>query len=326
MKVDPTLCLKRAQHVIDAQGGGLPRRTLVNGLRAATQFRTHAASGRELALGASHFGGRPHMPASVEWPHWAGYEQADHVLDEKRAAGLRDVLRALGAPTNEAEPIRLPRGKKPTPLSFLAQIDLDETPDPTGLLPSHGYLCFFYDVEQFPWGFDPRDAGAARVIFFESDKAMLTSVAPPAGAVEYTAHRVDATVTGTLPRWPYQLELELEGASEDEYWALAEEHIAGPAPHHRLFGWPKQVQGEMDLECQLVTNGIYCGTPEGYAKAEAKRLETGREDWVMLMQIDTDDEGPGWMWGDNGCLYFWIRKQDLAARRFDRTWTILQCH
>jgi hypothetical protein len=25
-------------------------------------------------------------------------------------------------------------------------------------------------------------------------------------------------------------------------------------------------------------------------------------------------------------LYFWIRKQDLAARRFDKSWTILQCY
>jgi uncharacterized protein YwqG len=46
---------------------------------------------------------------------------------------------------------------------------------------------------------------------------------------------------------------------------------------------------------------------------------------MLLLQIDSDD-AIGWTWGDAGRLYFWIRKQDLAARRFDRVWTILQCH
>ena len=31
------------------------------------------------------------------------------------------------------------------------------------------------------------------------------------------------------------------------------------------------------------------------------------------------------MWGDMGCLYFWIRESDLAAQRFDDAWMILQC-
>ncbi len=45
----------------------------------------------------------------------------------------------------------------------------------------------------------------------------------------------------------------------------------------------------------------------------------------MLLQIDTDEQGPDWMWGDMGCLYFWIRKQDLDERNFDRIWAVLQC-
>ncbi len=53
----------------------------------------------------------------------------------------------------------------------------------------------------------------------------------------------------------------------------------------------------------------------------------GAKDWILLLQVDTDDDsdGPGWMWGDCGRIYFWIRRQDLAARRFDRAWTVLQC-
>lgn len=34
----------------------------------------------------------------------------------------------------------------------------------------------------------------------------------------------------------------------------------------------------------------------------------------------------GLSWRDAGRLYWWIRRQDLAARRFDRVWVGLQCH
>jgi uncharacterized protein YwqG len=45
--------------------------------------------------------------------------------------------------------------------------------------------------------------------------------------------------------------------------------------------------------------------------------------WQLVLQIETDDEvGP---WTGEGCLYVCIRKSDLAERRFDRCWTMLQC-
>jgi uncharacterized protein YwqG len=80
----------------------------------------------------------------------------------------------------------------------------------------------------------------------------------------------------------------------------------------------------MDLECQLVSNGLYCGDESGYNDARAKLLEENRSDWVLLLQIDSDDFCE-MMWGDCGMLYFWIRKEDLAARNFDDVWMILQC-
>lgn len=80
----------------------------------------------------------------------------------------------------------------------------------------------------------------------------------------------------------------------------------------------------MDLECQLVSHGLYCGDASGYQATRAKELEAGRQDWILLLQLDTDDDA-GMMWGDGGMLYFWIRKEDLERSRFDRCWMILQC-
>ena len=80
----------------------------------------------------------------------------------------------------------------------------------------------------------------------------------------------------------------------------------------------------MELECQLVSNGIYCGDSVGYHSDEAKTLRSGASDWMLLLQIDTDDD-TAMMWGDVGTIYYWIRKQDLVEGAFDRTWMILQC-
>jgi uncharacterized protein YwqG len=41
--------------------------------------------------------------------------------------------------------------------------------------------------------------------------------------------------------------------------------------------------------------------------------------------VDLAEEAAGMMWGDAGRIYFWIRREDLLARDFDRSWLILQC-
>jgi uncharacterized protein YwqG len=54
-------------------------------------------------------------------------------------------------------------------------------------------------------------------------------------------------------------------------------------------------------------------------------LEKGAQDWILLLQVDSDDDAQ-MMWGDAGMLYFWIRRQDLAQAAFGKAWCILQCH
>jgi uncharacterized protein YwqG len=111
---------------------------------------------------------------------------------------------------------------------------------------------------------------------------------------------------------------------EDAYCEFRDSVYEGQPAHH-LGGYPDPIQSEdMDLDCQLVSNGLYCGDESGYKDKRAAMLEAGRSDWTLLLQIDSDD-GTEMMWGDGGTLYFWIRKDDLAARNFDDVWMILQC-
>ena len=95
---------------------------------------------------------------------------------------------------------------------------------------------------------------------------------------------------------------------------------------NQILGYANCVQGTMELECQLVTNGLYCGDSTGYEDPRSKELEVGKSDWVLLLQIDSEEDKTGMMWGDCGRIYFWIKKQDLADKQFDKTWCVLQCH
>jgi hypothetical protein len=114
------------------------------------------------------------------------------------------------------------------------------------------------------------------------------------------------------------------GMTREEVSAYAGVLVAGDMTIHRLLGHPDPVQGDMQLECQLVTNGLYCGNASGYRDPRAAELRPGAVDWRLLFQVDSQDEA-GMMWGDVGRLYYWIRYHDLIAGHWDLSWLILQC-
>jgi hypothetical protein len=91
-----------------------------------------------------------------------------------------------------------------------------------------------------------------------------------------------------------------------------------------LFGYPGQIQDDMQEECALVTGGLYCGDPSGYEDPRAASLREQAPHWALLFQV-ASEEAAGMMWGDTGCLYYWMRDADLRRRDFDQAWMILQC-
>jgi uncharacterized protein YwqG len=93
---------------------------------------------------------------------------------------------------------------------------------------------------------------------------------------------------------------------------------------HRLLGHPDQIQGDMMLECQLASSGIYVGNSKGYQSDAAQRVRTGANEWRLLLQIDSDERSK-MMWGDVGRIYYWVRDADLRARSWERVWLCLQC-
>jgi uncharacterized protein YwqG len=119
-------------------------------------------------------------------------------------------------------------------------------------------------------------------------------------------------------------DVERLGMTREEGFAYAELFHDRDDVIHRLLGHPDPVQGDMQVACQLVTNGLYCGDSSGYEDPRAADLRTGAAEWRLLLQIDSQDEAE-MMWGDVGRIYYWIKHSDLVARDWELSWLILQC-
>jgi uncharacterized protein YwqG len=254
-------------------------------------------------------------------------EATSDSLGESRLGGSPDVPNGFVLPTAKGKP-----------LDFLLQLKLDELPR-HGLserLPATGLLSFFYDLNEQPWGYDPKELDGFRVFHFPeratlerveigSEFAMSPSALRfwRAWSLPSYGSRVGDRLLEELRSAPHKDE-EFDQLHELSH-ALFRSAAPNPdGPSHRIGGHSDNVQGDMQLEAQLVMNGLYCGDASGYNDPRRAKLESTCEEWQLLLQLDSDDDA-GFMWGDCGMLYFWLRDQDLANGDFSRTWMSLQC-
>ncbi len=245
-----------------------------------------------LKLGTSKLGGSPDLPPGFKWP----------VFED-------------------------------SPLSFLAQLNLLDVKqyDIEGILPTEGMLYFFYNDENQVWGFDPADRGNWLVAYSNIPYQQLSRTAPPP-----KLHQNGIFDTGKLSFYPEYIipgweslpiqSLDLDREELDKYLVLAEQVNSWNDPNmHRLLGYPQEIQGEMQLECQLVSHGLYMGDADAYNDPRVRELKPGAHNWQLLFQLDSEED-LGMFWGDVGRLYFWIPQDALKARDFEQVWLILQCY
>jgi uncharacterized protein YwqG len=257
----------------------------------------------------TRLGGHPDLPPAADWPSWRG-----------------------------------------RPLSPIAQIRLEDVArfDEEGVLPRAGLLSFFWDSgavggyaagldvnNAAGWGFDPADAGSARVLYIH-DASSASRREPPGRLAPQAVLGARALAPRSriaIPPWgstDFDV-LGLDVSQTEAYLGLSDAldrlQAAGDGSEmtHQLLGYPDQIQGDMQLESQLVTHGLYCGDGTGYADPRRSELESGAREWRLLLQVDSDPEGLGVMWGDGGRIYFWSRGRDLIEQRFDATWLLFQC-
>ncbi|MCL2026247.1 MAG: YwqG family protein [Leptospirales bacterium] len=213
-------------------------------------------------------------------------------------------------------------------LAFLMQLRFSDInkdgylPD----LPTSGLLYVFYDDEQ-PWGREPEDRGAWRILFFEETSELKMRRYPKDLKTRYKEKYICAkNITTYQPMEDDRILDALESDDNDDEYYDFRDSVYGDEPLHHLGGYCDPIQGaDMDLDCQLVSNGISVDSETEHMKERGKILAEGRDEWTLLLQIDSDDYTE-MMWGDSGMLYFWIRKTDLAAHNFDNVWMFLQCY
>jgi uncharacterized protein YwqG len=198
--------------------------------------------------------------------------------------------------------------------------------DLAGALPGSGMLYCFYDMVDQPWGYDPANRSAWRVLYSDIDRSSLARALPPQAVPDWyplPVCEVAFYAELTLPPGgsPEVETLDLNAEEKDRYFSLIIDDTV-----NRLLGYPAELQGDIRWEAQLASNGVYLGSgPVDTRNPKISRLLPGVSEWRLLFQMDDDNEGgAAWFGGAGGRLYYSIRQDDLRARDFDHIWASFQ--
>jgi uncharacterized protein YwqG len=245
-------------------------------------------------LGVTRLGGLPDLPPGMAWP------VVDGVL-----------LEFVGQ----------------FRLADLAPYDAEERLPPTGM------LYFFFDGMLTGYG---RGEGQDRcaVLYYDGPLDALERRAEPAHDHEYFDIFYPCVLEcETVWMLPPKEEIDEEDAffppvvpiltSMEEDRAYRE--LRKRAFAHQLLGHPAEVQGgEMRLFVVTTqdTAGYFASDRYGNYDHRDELIEEMRR-WRLLAQFQSD-RPTGMDWGCGGMIYFWIREEELAARRFDRVYGMLE--
>ncbi len=217
------------------------------------------------------------------------------------------------------------------PLAFVAQINLLQLPHKEDL-PESGMLYFFYDQNDMPWGFDPKDKDKFAVIFLEDSASQLTIQPTPKSAlgefIEFPEAKLVFKRSKSYPSINSEL-INLTTVDDDTCDLVRDlwDEFSGDEAIHQVFGFPDIVQtDDMEEQCQLASNGINCGSSlfRYFHYLYSLFHSSQPNEWLLLFQCDTDDNAC-LMWGDLGKIFYWIKATDLKSRNFKKCWLVLQC-
>ena len=252
-----------------------------------------------MAVGCSKIGGMPDLPENIRWPYFTGTDF--------------DGLTAS------------------RPLAFLAQFNLSELAPYDGdcRLPKSGMLYFFYEAHTMLWGFDPKDSGNAKV-FYAPEGANLSRRNFPDDLEQQCKLPELALSYSPVRELPDIAEQRFGLVDFDEYEQACRRYgcTMNESSSTKLLGYADLIQGDITYECEAVSRGINCGgASDMLTQSERDDIQAHASDWVLLAQFDGIYDGYGYEleWGDDGCIYFYIKKEDLRRRDFSKCWCVLQC-
>jgi uncharacterized protein YwqG len=267
--------------------------TMLDLLRPA--FHLRALEPGEPRVG--HLGGDPELPADVAWPTWEGHG----------------------------------------PLYFVAALDCAQVPTKhlDIPLPETGTLLFFYfdGLGDNTVAYNDPDSviNGTRVLYVP-EAAETAPRTRPDGADPYPRLDLAGELIATIPDNGNPELIAAFGDPEDpvdycdypttdpdgtEFWEALTAYRRDHSPHHRIGGYALPLQGQVEPEGAQVLH------PSDDEQDEKARKDTAAQ-LVLLAQIDSDSR-TAMGWSDSGRLYWLIRRDDLAALRFDQATFTWQC-
>lgn len=240
-------------------------------------------------------------PAIGIWPQRL---QAGTAPTASRLGGLPCVPRDWSWPVCASEP-----------LFFLGHVncrDLAELPT-AAALPRQGLLAFFGDHDWvngcFP-GWDPQ----AAVYYWPETETLVPATVPIEDFTIFPDCALRFFETLDLPH-PLSTPVARLNLNDHDAGRYREIFRGLSATSHdvaenrfqmrisKMFGWPDLIQGELEI-------------------AE----DEDHDEWQLLLQLGSYENGVDVQsWGPGGVLYFTIPTADLAAGRFDRVDSEMQC-
>lgn len=202
---------------------------------------------------------------------------------------------------------------KGTPLVFIGQLNLShiQTVGVANDLPASGILYFFYDaIDQGIYGSNDEGQQAWRTLYYDGDLSQLIPVENPLG----NTYRLPAnliTFTKGLSLHREKIAHLKNSSMRVRYDRFLKDlkrlnGLTGK-PCHQLLGHPQNVQNDV------------------YEEMNYFKGHDHKEKYILLLQVDTDEENLNIMWGDFGTIYFVISEDHLKNREFEETEFCLQC-
>lgn len=241
-------------------------------------------------------------------------------LGQSKLGGTPDFPKGWIWPVN-------PKTKKP--LAFIAQINLSTLTeyDAERKIPEAGWLYFFYDAEEQPWGFDPDNKCGNQVLHFSGDLSELENQQFPKRLVEdcrFDTLGFSFKRTLEIPDYNSTIILPDEFSDSDAYTSIFEA-LNNNGSGNKILGHAECIQNGMELECELISRGIYTGDGSAYQLPSIEQHRRNSSQWQLLLQVESNED-IGMMWGDSGRLYWWIKSEDLKNKNFSASQLILQCY
>lgn len=203
-------------------------------------------------------------------------------------------------------------------LAFLMQINCSELHkyDKDNIFPETGMLYFFYDLENQAWFSDDNGGKGYAVFYCDNAESELASVGfPDDDASQFNFY---GDTNCTLNEKGIEFFAKSDLPDHEDYMNLCGEPLDDDYDDikYKLLGYDTEEYSGKYFKLGGYSNCIQYGLTEEFDN-----------EYIQLCQISSYEcESGGFMFGDGGNLYFYIKKEDLKNKNFDNVKIILQCY